>query len=236
MLVPNFESRADATDNLEFFCAPVCVLFYISSSNHHSDLNLSCSQVPTTHVVTTQAGSKSQSQNGSTTAMVQENGLLPMGRRNVALATTLQAALSAQSIMIGIILSKSHMSSPIPFALISLFSIRAKLRDAAPGYDITSSFFLRCLYQGEDGDPENPLEGFLKGPLLVRVSCRFITMLIRLLILLWQAFRHIFTSPSSAAKNENSEVTSRRRDVANVLRMNHHVTPRSIGYAATQVR
>ena len=31
MLVPNFESRADMTDNLEFFCAPVCVLFYISS-------------------------------------------------------------------------------------------------------------------------------------------------------------------------------------------------------------
>jgi hypothetical protein len=28
MLVPNFESRADADDNLEFFYAPVCVLFY----------------------------------------------------------------------------------------------------------------------------------------------------------------------------------------------------------------
>jgi len=110
--------------------------------------------------------------------MVQENGLLPMGRRNVALVTTLQATLSAQSIMIGIVLSKSHMSSPIPFALISLFSIRAKLWDAASGYDITSSFFLRCLYQSEDGDPKNPLEGFLKGPLLVRVSRYFITMLI----------------------------------------------------------
>jgi hypothetical protein len=107
MLVPNFKSRADATDNLKFFYAPVCVLFYISSSNHHSDLNLSYSQVPMMHVVTTQAGSKSQLQNGSTTAMVQENGLLPMGRRNVALVMTLQAALFAQSIMIGIILCKS---------------------------------------------------------------------------------------------------------------------------------
>jgi hypothetical protein len=188
-----------------------------------------------THIVMTQAGSKSQSQNGSTTVMVQENGLLPMGRRNVALATTLQATLSAQSIMIGIILSKSHMSSPIPFALISLFSIHAKLWDAAPGYDITSSFFLHCLYQGEDGDPKNPLEGFLKGPLLVHISCCFITMLIQLLILLWQAFRHIFTSPSSAAKNENSEVTSRQHAIANVLRINHHVTLQLIGYAATQV-
>ena len=128
MLVPNFESRADVTDNLEFFCAPVCVLFYISSSNHHSDLNLSCSQVPTMHVVTTQAGSKSQLQNGSTTTMVQENSLLPMGRRNVALVTTLQAALSAQSIMIGIVLSKSHMSSPIPFALIPCLAFMPSFR------------------------------------------------------------------------------------------------------------
>ncbi len=45
-----------------------------------------------------------------------------------------------------------------------------KLRDAAHGYDFTSNFFMRCLYDGEKGDPENPEEGFLKGPLLLRVS------------------------------------------------------------------
>ena len=60
------------------------------------------------------------------------------------------------------------------FCLISLCSICTKLRDAAPGYDITSSFFLCFLYQGEDGDPEQPLDGFLKGPLLVQVSFRSI--------------------------------------------------------------
>jgi hypothetical protein len=49
-------------------------------------------------------------------------------------------------------------------------SIRAKLRNGDPGYDITSNFFLRCLYDGESGDPESPEKGFLKGPLLVRVS------------------------------------------------------------------
>ena len=114
-------------------------------------------------------------------------------------------------------------------------SVRAKLRDAAPGYDLASSFFLHCLYQGEDGDPENPLGGFLKGPLLVRVSFQVYNIK-RLPMLLRQAFRHIFTSPSSATKSEASEVTSRRRDVANVLRMNNHVTPRSIAYTATQVR
>ena len=46
----------------------------------------------------------------------------------------------------------------------------------------------------------------------------------------------IFTSPSSAGdENDASETTSRRRDVATTLRLNNHVTPRSIAYAATQV-
>jgi hypothetical protein len=27
MLIPNFENRADTTENLEVFCAPVCVSF-----------------------------------------------------------------------------------------------------------------------------------------------------------------------------------------------------------------
>jgi hypothetical protein len=60
-------------------------------------------------------------------------------------------------------------------------------------------------------------------------------MLIWLLILLWQAFWHIFKSPFFTAKNETSEVTSRWHNIANVLRINHHITPQSIGYAATQV-
>lgn len=48
-----------------------------------------------------------------------------------------------------------------------------------------------------------------------------------------QAYRCIFTSPASAS-NGNS-VSSRRRDIANTLRMNGQVTPRSIAYAATQL-
>ena len=51
-----------------------------------------------------------------------------------------------------------------------------------------------------------------------------------------QAYRHIFTSPFSASKdNLVSEVMSRRRDVASTLHMNYQVTPRSITYTATQV-
>jgi len=45
-----------------------------------------------------------------------------------------------------------------------------KLREVAEGYDFNVNFFLRCLYNGENGDPQNPDEGFLKGPLLLRVS------------------------------------------------------------------
>jgi hypothetical protein len=52
----------------------------------------------------------------------------------------------------------------------TLISVRAKLRNADPGYDFASSFFLRCLYEGESGDPNSPDVGFLKGPLLIRVS------------------------------------------------------------------
>ena len=51
--------------------------------------------------------------------------------------------------------------------------VRAKLRNANPGFDIASSFFLCCLYEDETGDLESPEAGFLKGPLLVRVSSKF---------------------------------------------------------------
>ena len=103
------------------------------------------------------------------------------------------------------------------------------------GVPDSNSFFLCCLYKGEDRDPEHPLEGFLKGPLLVRVSFQVYKNIKQLLMPLRQAYQHIFTSPSSATRGEASEVTSRWRDIANVLCMNNHVTPRLIAYAATQV-
>ena len=52
-----------------------------------------------------------------------------------------------------------------------------------------------------------------------------------------QVFCHIFTSPSSAHKqNMASKVTSRRHNVATTLHLNGCVTPHSIAYTATQVR
>ncbi|KAH9955819.1 hypothetical protein BC827DRAFT_1347306 [Russula dissimulans] len=96
--------------------------------------------------------------------------------------------------------------------------ICAKLRDATPEYDFQSSFFLHCLYEGEDGDPRSPQVGFLKGPLLIR------------------AYRHIFTLPSSASiENTRVESSSRRCDVASSLHLNGQVTPRSVAYTATQL-
>ena len=34
-----------------------------------------------------------------------------------------------------------------------------------------SDFWLRCLYEGEKGNPADVEEGFLKGELLVKVPC-----------------------------------------------------------------
>jgi hypothetical protein len=91
----------------------------------------------------------------------------------VASPMMLQVASSAQSIMIGTI--QSTLFATLSHLVISVnpsSRIRANLRDAAPGYNYTCGFFLRCLYLGEDGDPEDPEDGFLKGPLLVRVSSK----------------------------------------------------------------
>ncbi len=91
-------------------------------------------------------------------------------RRIMGIPMTLQAAYCVPSIMIGTIQSTSKA---IPFILTSsyfLSSVCANLRNAAPGYDFTSSFFLWCLYQDEEGDPKCPHIGFLKGPLLLCVS------------------------------------------------------------------
>jgi len=81
----------------------------------------------------------------------------------------LQAGSSAPLIMIGTIWSTSHAFIHL-CGLTFGCRVRTKLRNADPGFDITSSFFLRCLYDGEKGDPESPEEGFLKGDLLLRVS------------------------------------------------------------------
>ena len=82
----------------------------------------------------------------------------------------LQVGYFAPLTLIGMTLSTSLVVVLHRYGLIVLFSVRAKLRNGAPGYDFTSSFLLRCLYEDEEGDHLCPEEGFLKGPLLLRVS------------------------------------------------------------------
>jgi hypothetical protein len=90
------------------------------------------------------------------------------GKMSVVLTMTSLGIFFAPSISIGMILSTLHfVEQDCPNVL---FSIRTKLRNADPEYDFASSFFLRCLYEDESGDPDSPDVGFLKGPLLLRVS------------------------------------------------------------------
>ena len=48
-------------------------------------------------------------------------------------------------------------------------SIRAKIRDEVDGYSASVDYWLRCLYEGEKGNPEDVEKGFLKSELLVKV-------------------------------------------------------------------
>lgn len=48
-------------------------------------------------------------------------------------------------------------------------SIRTKIRDCVDGYDSCANFWVRCLYEGEEGDPEDVEKGFLKSSLLIKV-------------------------------------------------------------------
>ena len=75
--------------------------------------------------------------------------------------------------MIGMIQGKWQVYDVIQHMLLSklsYYSVRAKLRNGEPNFEMASTFFLRCLYENEDGNPNSPEDGFLKGPLLVRVS------------------------------------------------------------------
>lgn len=113
-------------------------------------------------------------------------------------------------------------------------TIRARLRNCEEGYDINSSYFLRCLYQSGTGNINDVEDGFLKSGLLVKV------------------FKHIFTSPSSAnasveasenisignpagARSTHKAKRATRKDVSGCLHMNEKVTPRAIAYAAVQL-
>ena len=47
--------------------------------------------------------------------------------------------------------------------------IRAKLRDGVDNHNAVNNYWIRCLYEGEQGDLEDVEKGLLKNDLLVKV-------------------------------------------------------------------
>ena len=65
----------------------------------------------------------------------------------------------------------------------SLFcaSIHAKIRDETDSHSASEDYWLRCLYEGEEGNPADVEKGFLKSELLVRVRVSTTTPIPKLL-------------------------------------------------------
>ena len=95
---------------------------------------------------------------------------LQKGKMSVVSTTTSLDTYCALLIMIGTTNSKYNSCCKVCTDNLLRISVRAKLRESEEGYDYTSNFFLHCLYEGEEGDPEFPDISFLKGPLLICVS------------------------------------------------------------------
>ncbi len=141
----------------------------------------------------------------------------------------------------------NHLAQPSD--LISMYSVRAKLRALDEEFDWLSSYHSRCFYAKSKPNPTQLESGYLKSTLLVKV-CRLSLICISYLVFS-QVYKSIFTSPSSAqnildeennAENmpptksqKTSSNNSVRRNVASKLHLNNKVTPRSVAYAAVQV-
>jgi hypothetical protein len=87
------------------------------------------------------------------------------------------------------------------------------------------------LYAGYDYDPEDPWKGLFRSPLLVSVRSLVCTPAIQFsLACASQAYKHVFTSPSSVEK----ETKATRSGNARIHGM-RNVTLASVAYIATQV-
>ncbi|KAG1769819.1 hypothetical protein EDD22DRAFT_760470, partial [Suillus occidentalis] len=113
--------------------------------------------------------------------------------------------------------------------------VKTGIRDRADGFIVTEMSWLAFLYNKYTADQDNLEEGLFKSTILL------------------QAFKAIFTSPSSAKEvacdgdgaNIIENNRQARRDVysgkkvtthvAQIIKM-HKVTPRSIAYAACQLQ
>jgi len=86
------------------------------------------------------------------------------------------------------------------------------------------------VYAKQEFNPEEPWDGLLRSELLVWVRTRSSPSVGCSLRSLMQAYKHVFTSPSSVEK----EVKATRSGNARIHGMTR-VTPASLAYVATQV-
>lgn len=127
-------------------------------------------------------------------------------------------------------------------------SVRAGIRDRADGYIVTEMSFPTFLYEKYSANQDHLEEGLFKSAILVQVRRTYAT---RRKSNFRQAFKSIFTSPSSAKEIDGEgdganiiennrrakrEVSGRKvkTHVAQIIKM-HKVSPRSIAYVACQV-
>ena len=85
------------------------------------------------------------------------------------------------------------------------------------------------LYHGYTYDPEDPWNGLFRSALIVFVSLRRLSVL-KLVLTMSKAYKHIFTSPSSVEKEPKATRSGNAR-----LHGMTKVTAASIAYVATQV-
>ena len=124
----------------------------------------------------------------------------------------------------------------------TLDSVRSAIREHHPRYPITANMYPAFLYEGYY-DPANPSKGLFQGGYLVRVWLKYDYCVPICVIMLTQAFRSVFTSPSSAAEDGRAQAGSRqarklpktRPSVAKLLKLKT-VEPRAIAYIACLVR
>lgn len=110
------------------------------------------------------------------------------------------------------------------------FSVRAQL--ASGELVVSGDQWPLLVYEKGVYDPQEPWDGLFRNQLLVWASCTN-SFLTRICCLFWseQAYKHIFTSPSSVEK----EVKATRSGNARIHGMTR-VTTASLAYVATQVR
>ena len=106
--------------------------------------------------------------------------------------------------------------------------IRAKLQNKE--YTIPGDQWPIFLWKNSQYDPNNPWNGFLRSKLLVSVSQRPYSNGPRELIYQSQAFKHVFTSPSSVERAPKATRSGNAR-----LHGMTKVNVASLAYIATQV-